>query len=319
MPRVLLVGCVDAAERRAGEQRRVLGFLLRRDRGRGSGRRDRRRGRSRGREHRLKSTFEIEWRGGAAEKHFRKLRPLPAELPWGTLDASKHAPADIERARIAWSSIAISEYRAAVAFGDLLSAMLAARAPLDVVGMAGDFVADELMHVELASRLAMELGGGAPLQVDFEAMPVRSSAPTAFQRANDLVLRVGCVAETLSGAIALETRAVAPHPLIHAILEQIARDEARHTRLGWIYLEWAAQDMDDTERARLAELARAEIERLSPLWNARRADASELGWLDRDTFHARARKTILEDVVDPLAKLGIPIERERVAHFFCLR
>src|SRR6185312_2940114 len=136
----------------------------------------------------------------------------------------------VERARVAWSSIAISEYRAAAAFGDVLSAMLAARAPLDVVGMAGDFVADELMHVELASRLAMELGGGAPIEVDFEAMGARSDAPTAFQRANDLVMRVGCISETLSGAIAVETSSVVEHPLVSGIVDRIARDEARRTR-----------------------------------------------------------------------------------------
>ena len=275
----------------------------------------------------MKSLFEIEWRGGPAEKHFRKLRPLPAQLPWGTLDKAKHAPALIERARIAWSSIAISEYRAATAFGNVLSAMLAARAPLDIVGMAGDFVADELMHVELASRLAMELGGGAPIQVDFDTMPLVSSAPTAFQRANDMVMRVGCISETLSGAIALEMRAVVEHPLSHALIEQIARDEARHTRLGWLYMEWAVLDMDDAERARMADFALSEIERLSPVWNNRRVPRGvsveqfrDLGWIDPDTFQARAKATIMDDVVDPLVKLGIPIDRERALQVFpCLR
>jgi hypothetical protein len=274
----------------------------------------------------MKSIFEIEWLGGAAEKRFRKLRPFPDELPWGTIDKAKHPPELIERARIAWSSIAISEYRAAVAFGDVLSAMLAARAPLDLVGMAGDFVADELMHVELASRLAMELGGGAPIEVDFETMRLASDAPTAFQRANDLVMRVGCISETLSGAIAVETRAVVETPLIFAIIDRIARDEARHTRLGWLYMAWAVLDMDNAERARLAELALREIERISPAWTKRSLppktsaqQVRELGWLDPETFHARAKKTMLEDVIDPLAKLGIPVDRERVDHFFCLR
>lgn len=268
--------------------------------------------------------FEIEWRGGPAEKHFRKLRPFVDELPWGTLRETKHPPEHVERARIAWSSIAISEYRAAAAFGNVLTAMLAARAPLDVVGMAGDFVADELMHVELASRLAMELGGGAPIEVDFDSMPLASTADTAFQRANDLVMRVGCISETLSGAIAVETRAVVSHPLVHAIVDRIARDEARHTRLGWLYMEWAVEDMDEAERARLANVAVAELERISPLWLKRRADvptrtAHDLGWLDAAAFCEHAKKTLLEDVVDPLAKLGIPIDRERVDHFFCLR
>src|SRR6185312_4062664 len=184
----------------------------------------------------------------------------------------------VERARVAWSSIAISEYRAAAAFGDVLSAMLAARAPLDVVGMAGDFVADELMHVELASRLAMELGGGAPIEVDFEAMGARSDAPTAFQR-----------------AIAVETSSVVEHPLVSGIVDRIARDEARHTRLGWLYMEWAVLDMDEAERSRMASFALREIARISPVWNDRALPKAitaeqvrELGWLDPEAFRARA-------------------------------
>lgn len=271
----------------------------------------------------MKSLFEIEWRGGPAAKHFRKLRSLPDELPWGTIDKSKHPPKLVERARVAWSSIAISEYRAAAAFGDVLSAMLAARAPLDVVGMAGDFVADELMHVELASRLAMELGGGAPIEVDFEAMGARSDAPTAFQRANDLVMRVGCISETLSGAIAVETSSVVEHPLVSGIVDRIARDEARHTRRGWLYMEWAVLDMDEAERSRMASFALRELARISPVWNDRALPKAitaeqvrELGWLDPDAFRARAEKAILEDVVDPLVRLGIPLDRERARQLF---
>jgi hypothetical protein len=178
----------------------------------------------------VKGLFEIEWAGAAAEKHWRKLRPFVSELPWGTLDVKRYAPELVDRARIAWSSIAMSEYRAAAAFADVLAAMLAARAPLDIVGMGGDFVADELMHVELASRLAMELGGGAPIQADFETMGVEPTMESsALERCNDLVVRVGCIAETISGAIALETRAVVEHPLVHGIVERIARDEAPHT------------------------------------------------------------------------------------------
>jgi hypothetical protein len=264
----------------------------------------------------VKALFEIEWHGDAAERHFRKVRPFVTELPWGTIDKTCHAPEVLEQARIVWSSIALSEYHAAASFADVLSAVLAARAPLDIAGMAGDFVADELMHTELASRIAMELGGGAPVQVDFDEMGMVPSAPNleAFPRANDLVIRASCVTETISGAIAVETRAIVEQPLIRAVVEQIARDEARHMRFGWLYMDWAVLDMDDDERKRLGRVAVAELAKLSPSWRRRPGTphGRDFGWLESDQFRARMRTTIVDDIVAPLEKLGIPIDREAV-------
>ena len=264
----------------------------------------------------MKALFEIEWYGEAAERHFRKVRPFVSGLPWGTIDKSCHAPEVLERARIVWSSIALAEYHAAGSFADVLGAVLAARAPLDIAVMAGDFVADELMHTELASRIAMELGGGAPVVVDFDEMGMKPSAPNldAFARANDLVIRASCVTETISGAIAIETRAIVEQPLIRAVVEQIARDEARHMRFGWLYMDWAVVDMDDDERARLGRVVVEELEKLSPSWRRRPGSphGRDFGWLDGDAFRARMRTTILDDIVAPLEKLGIPVDQEAV-------
>jgi hypothetical protein len=267
----------------------------------------------------MKALFELEWYGEAAERHFRKIRPLVNELPWGTIDKSRHAPEVLEQARIVWSSIALSEYHAAGSFADVLGAAIAACAPLDIIGMAGDFVADELMHTELASRVAMELGGGAPVEVDFDKMGMAPSEPNldAFARANDLVIRASCVTETISGAIAVETRTIVEQPLIRAVVEQIARDEARHMRFGWLYMDWAVLDMHDDERARLGRVAVQELTKLAPSWQRPPGSTThgrDFGWLEGDAFRARMRMTILDDIVAPLEKLGIPIDHEAVRH-----
>jgi hypothetical protein len=268
----------------------------------------------------VKQPFEIEWCGGAAEKHYRRLRPLDPEIPWGTLDPKKYPASLVDRARISWTRIARSEYRAAAAFADVLGAMLAAKTPLDLVGMAGDFVADELFHVELASRLAMEIGGGAPIETDFAKMGIEAAPGlTPRERANELVLRVGCIAETMSGAIAVETMREVEHPLVTKIMERIARDEARHTRLGWLYLDWASEDMSDAERARLGAIATREIEKLSPIWTLRTStvkdgvttegyrlsDVHELGWMESQHARDVAIRTMQDEVIAPLAKVGI--------------
>ena len=114
----------------------------------------------------MKVPFELEWMGGAAEHHFRKARPTTEDLPWGTIVVSEFAPAAIESARGSWTEVAINEYRAVASFCEVLRALVDVKAPLDLLGMTSDFLADECSHVELASRMAMELGGAAPRMVD---------------------------------------------------------------------------------------------------------------------------------------------------------
>jgi hypothetical protein len=106
--------------------------------------------------------------GGAAEHHFRRARPAVSELPWGTLAPTDYDPAAVVRARESWTEVAINEYRAAASFTEVLRAMIDLRAPLDLLGMTSDFLADECSHVELASWLAMELGGAVLRQVDMD-------------------------------------------------------------------------------------------------------------------------------------------------------
>src|SRR3974377_2336263 len=124
--------------------------------------------------------------GGVAEHHFRKGRPGADELPWGTLHPAKCAREAVEFARGSWTEVAINEYRAVASFSEVLRALVDVRAPLDLLGMTSDFLADEVAHVELASRLAMELGGGAPRMVDFDRFTAKPRGRTALQRANDI-------------------------------------------------------------------------------------------------------------------------------------
>src|SRR5580658_4894193 len=126
-----------------------------------------------GRRRPMKQPFELEWMGGVAEHHFRHARPGADDLPWGTLDPSKYAPEAVDFARGSWTEVAINEYRAVASFSEVLRAMVDVKAPLDLLGMTSDFLADECSHVELASRMAMELGGAAPRTVDLDRFAMR--------------------------------------------------------------------------------------------------------------------------------------------------
>jgi hypothetical protein len=271
--------------------------------------------------------FDLEWLGGVAEHHFRKVRPGVDEMPWGTLEPSRYPAALVDRARISWTEAAYNEYCTASAFSELLGALLAAKAPIDLIGMASDFVADEILHIELTSRIAMELGGGAPYVIDFENLHRKPSDDLSpLQRANELVVHVCCVGEAFSLPMLASAFGSATHPLTRAVLERIVKDEAPHGRLGWLYLDWAADKIDEAERTRLADVTVETIAALAPLWQRLQSRVEggittegyriehirELGWTEASLYKARARVAIEQDVIAPLARFGIRPDHDRI-------
>jgi hypothetical protein len=273
----------------------------------------------------VKEPFELEWMGGAAEHHFRKARPGVDDLPWGTVDVSKYAPAAIERARGSWTEVAINEYRAVASFSEVLRALVDVKAPLDLLGMTSDFLADECSHVELASRMAMELGGAPRRLVDMDNFANRPRGLTHFQRANELVLRVSAIAEAFSGGTASVSYESTTHELPRAIYESILRDEARHRRLAGLYFEWALSRIDEKELARLGQVLFTGLQALAPFWKPRKSTSSNaiapmpaddlqaLGWLGSDRFAPVAREVVERDILDPLATIGISISADQRA------
>lgn len=272
--------------------------------------------------------FDLEWLGGVAEHHFRKVRPDVDSMPWGTLDPSKY-PADlVDKARVSWTEAAYNEYCTARAFSELLGALLEAKAPIDLIGMASDFVADEILHVELTSRIAMELGGGAPYTIDFQNLH-RRPAPglTPLQRANELVVHICCVAEAFSLPMLASAFGSATHPLTKAVLERIVKDEAPHGRLGFLYLEWLDDRLDASEKTRLAGVTVETIASLAPLWQRLQSRVTdgittegyrlehirELGWTESSLYKVRARKAVEDDVLAPLSKFGIHPDESQIA------
>jgi hypothetical protein len=107
--------------------------------------------------------FELEMLGGAFEKRYRRMRPEVEAMPWGTLDASGYEENVVVAARRAWTGAAFQEHRTAVACSMALRAMTEVRAPLDLIALASRFPLDEVVHVELCARMAMELGGGTEI------------------------------------------------------------------------------------------------------------------------------------------------------------
>lgn len=246
--------------------------------------------------------FEIDLAGGRAQRTYAKLLApvvgdLDREFPWESLDPRSCDPSVLERARITWTNAAFNEFCTATAMGQLVEVMGRANVPLDLWGIAASFPLEEMLHVELCSRVAMRLGGGAPIVYDPDDL-VLTFEPglTPLQQANELIVRVCCVGEVFSLPMLVADMRAASNPLIRAVLTQIVRDESMHGKLGWMYLDWVGPSLDDDERARLGRAAADTAAGMRRIWEGRGED-SDLG--------ARAAKALAEDVFGRLAEYGI--------------
>ncbi len=262
-------------------------------------------------------TFELSWRGGATAARLRKRRPGADELPWGTLDLTRYPDLHGLEARKIWSNGVFTEYASAAAFSALTTAMLQCGAPVDLIATSADIVVDELFHVELSSRLTMELGGAVPLEFDLAKIaPVTSDGLRPLMRAAEIAITTSCVSESLSVPAMARSRALAEEPLVRAVLDRLLADEGPHARLGFWFLEWAEDELTAAERAQLARLAEDTIAVYAPLWREDPCDTCPLpaGLGGHDETGKQALRTAVEQrIARPLARFGIELDAARVA------
>jgi hypothetical protein len=118
----------------------------------------------------------------------------------------------------------------------------------------------------------------------------------------------------------------ATHPLPKLVLERIVKDEAPHGRLGFLYLDWLDDRLDDAEKERLADVTVSTLVTLAPIWQKltsrvtngtttegyRIEHIRELGWTEASLYKERARRAVADDVLAPLAKYGIVPDPARI-------
>ncbi len=251
-----------------------------------------------------KALFEIDLAGGRAQRTYEKLLApvvgnLDRDFPWEAVDPTQYEPDQLERARVSWTNGAFNEFVTATAMGQLVEVMGRANVPLDLWGIAASFPLEELLHVELCSRVAMRLGGGVPIVYDPDDLVLTFDPElTPLQQANELIVRVCCVGEVFSLPMLVASMRAATNPLIRAVYEQIVRDEAMHGKLGWMYLDWIGPSLDDDERARLGRAASDTAAGMRRLWDGRFNSTSE-----------QAAKTLADEVFGRLAEYGIMVDR----------
>ncbi len=261
--------------------------------------------------------FELELLGEGTERRYRKMRPEVEAMPWGTLDTRKIPEDALIAARRAWTAAAFQEHRTGLAVSAALRALFECRAPVDLIAMASRFPLDELVHVELCARMAMELGGGTEIRHDPDLLIVDPEAALPpLLRAADMIVRFFCVGEALSIPLLRGTWHAARHPLPRAILGRIVKDEAMHGTFGFTFLDWALPALGPDERVHVGRAADRTIRAIRKQWARvlkQRCDAYDekvgdaLGWMQSDAYLALAQSAMETRVRQPLRARGIPI------------
>ncbi len=251
-----------------------------------------------------RGAFVVSLLGGPWERRLAPRRAWVDRLPWG-----EALPTDALDARVLWTRTAFSEYAAAASFGELVHRLLAAGAPIDLVAAAGDFVVDEVIHTELAARLATKLGGAVALEVDLRRLVRPATTPDPLLAAAELAVRGSCVGEAMTVPILKLSRELAGSALIAEALATIIADEAPHAQLGWWFLDWADDRLTDEARAHLGRVAGEALAAFAPLLGGGGAACAQsgLGVVACDRFDAAFVAAALRHVVSPLAARGIVV------------
>jgi hypothetical protein len=263
----------------------------------------------------IEELFELELVGGALERRYRAMRPEVEEMPWGTLRPQDHAPNWVAAAREAWTGAAFQEHRTGAACAATLQSLIEARAPLDLVAVATRFPLDEIVHVELCARIAMEYGGAVDLAyVPDEQVARVGAGEEPLLRASHQVVAFFCVGEALSIPLLHGTWKACTHPLTRAVLKRIVQDEAEHGTFGWAYLDWALRHLGDRDREALGRTADAAIRGVRSSWAALRARpriaepaAHDLGWMQTEAYLALAEASLQTHVLAPLRARRVPV------------
>ena len=252
----------------------------------------------------------LEAMGGLWSKRLDKRRTGLEDIDWNDI-AREATPDLVVAAREVWTRSAFSEYASGAAFAQIASHLLAARAPIDLIAAAGDFVGDEMFHAELASRVAMSLGGAVPLEVDFEKLVRPPEGKGALLRAAELIVRSCCVGEALTVPVLKQSRRAAGSRTIEAVISRILRDEAQHAELGWWFLDWA--DLTDVDRTHLATVAGSTLRSFGALFDRECAANEGLGTLPCSQFDGTFLEAVEREVVAPLAERGILVPERDLA------
>ena len=190
-----------------------------------------------------------------------RLAPIEARADWrDATTPDLTGLTALQRATLAahWSRLGQMEHASIAAFARFNLQLLSLGAPGELIEACNQALVDETAHTRLCFALASQYGGTrvgpGKLEVRdcFEDMSL-----TAILK---LVIREGCIGETVAALEAVEAAARATDPAVKAALLRIARDEQSHAELAFKFLNWGLAHSSPRARRELADMAEQQLE-----------------------------------------------------------
>jgi hypothetical protein len=135
------------------------------------------------------------------------------------------------------------ETGASVRFAALSQGIRAAGAPANLVDLAARASTDEVRHAaHCADILRARQAEVPPPETRLLFFGPRDLPPE--QKLTYEVVAQSCISETESMATLVTLLDAASDAHLRTVLQELARDEVQHARLGWAYLAWARNRFD---------------------------------------------------------------------------
>jgi hypothetical protein len=199
-----------------------------------------------------------------------------------------------------WARIGLAEHASIASFARFVLQLLSVGAPPRLLHDAIRAMDDELRHAQLAFGIALQLTARpcGPARLDLTGALEGSLDPAAILES---AIREGCIDETVSSQIAVAALLKAERADIRAVLEQVAKDEARHADLAWSFVAWMLERQPTLKSRASLCFDRALVPPPAP--EQAREEGAELepyGCLTRAT-RAAIRARALQELIAPRA------------------
>jgi hypothetical protein len=236
-------------------------------------------------------------------------------IPWDDVPSL-----DAGRRRLlggAWRWRMEQEHLAVGAFSQLALELAAIGCDSVVLSLVTRAASDEVRHADLCRRLA-EIHLGETLPARLSGVP--RMPDTGDRGAEDTallhVVEMCCLSETFTSVYFTEMLERATHPLAHAVVQSLLKDEIDHGRVGWAYLaavrgRGGAERLAEDLPALLAATIKPVIDEARAAPEAEDAEIEAHGYLVRDRGAALYVRTLRDVVLPGFEALGVQTEPAR--------
>lgn len=224
-------------------------------------------------------------------------------------------PALRDELAASWEHTARMEHASIAAFARFSLQLLGLGAPPDLIERTNRAMADETKHARAAFALASAYRGRrlGPGSLPVNGALDGGSDPASVLR---LVVREGCIGETVAAVEAGEAEENAVDPVVRAVLGEIANDESEHAELAWRTVRWALEAFGDEVRGAILEeiaLVESELGSAPGVTPSSRDEERLLHGVVTDRMRATMRRTVLRHTVLPCLKALVAEALPRVA------